>query len=321
MSQLPDLETLSPGTYHTALTYGHLPDGSELRVPYSIIAGAQPHPRVVVTAGVHGDEFEGVRAVADLCAELVPEQLQGTVVLVPIVNPPAFNAGTRVSPLDGVNLNRVFPGNPSGTISERLASALFQQVIAGADMLVDLHSGGTRYLFHPQAGFYDLGGDLGARSFALAQAFGLDLLWNMPPRPGVCSHEAMRAGVAAIGVEIGGNGRCEPEHVAAAKRGVYGVLAHAGVLPMESDRPQRQRIWQDDFTLCPVSGLFEPAVTLNQEVAAGQLLYTIRDTLGQVRYQHYAPSGGLVSAMRIFAAIQEGEWDISILRPADRRGM
>jgi predicted deacylase len=270
-----------------------------------------------VTAGIHGDEFEGVRALAELSRELDATVLNGTLVLVPIANPPAFHAGTRTSPLDGVNLNRVFPGDPGGTLSERLAHALFTHVIAGADMLIDLHSGGTRYLFHPQAGFYTVAGALGERSLAMARAFGLDLLWDLPHRSGVCSYEAVRAGVPAIGVEIGGGGRCEPEHVALARRGVARVLALNGLLPVSRDSLPAQRIWRGDFTRCPAGGLFHSAVSLGQDVAAGQLLYTVLDAEGRMCYQHHAPHAGLVAAIRAFAAIQEGEWDISVLRRAD----
>ncbi len=307
-----------PVKVHMSFVYGRLSDGTELRVPFTVITGSQPRPRVVVTAGVHGDEFEGVRAVAALCQELDPAQLQGTVVLVPVANPPAFNAGTRVGPLDGVNLNRVFPGDPQGTISERLASMLHREIIVDADALIDLHSGGTRYLFHPQAGCYRLPDELGAQSLALARAFGLDLVWELPPRSGVCSYEAMRAGIAAIGVEIGGNGRCEPAHVELAKRGVYQVLAHLGVLASMPERSRSdQPVWRGDFTLCPASGLFQPRVALMEEVQAGQLLYTIVDLEGHTRHERYAEYDGLVSGIRVFAAIQEGEWDIMLVRAVD----
>jgi len=293
-----------------------MPDGAPIDVPVRVIVGAQPRPRVAVMAAVHGDEYEGVRAVVDLGRELDPAQLAGSVVLVPVSNPLAFNALMRVSPIDGVNLNRVFPGNPNGTPSERLANILTRRVAAQADALIDLHSGGTRYMFQPQAGFYRLAGEaaLSQRSFEMAQAFGLDLLWELPSRAGVNSYEAMRAGVPAIGLEIGGNGRCEMAHVQLAKQGVKNVLALLGVLPgVDWVGQPTQRVWRGDFTLCPVSGLFDPAVSLNTEVKVGQLLYSILDLHGDRRYQRFAEHDGLVSAIRVFAAIQAGEWDISVL--------
>ncbi len=125
----------------------------------------------------------------------------------------------------------------------------------------------------------------------------------------------MRAGIAAIGVEIGGNGRCEPVHVALARRGVRNVLAMLGVLAEQSEPPPLQKMWRGDFTLAPAGGLFRADVELNQEVQSGERLYTLRDTTGLVCYERYADHAGLVSAIRVFAAIQEGEWDIAILEP------
>ena len=316
MIDFADLNKIPPGKHHFELTYSSLPDGTPLNMPVTVV-GTQPHPRVVVTAGVHGDEYEGVRTVADLIQELESDQLHGTVVLVPVVNPPAFNANTRTSPLDGVNLNRVCPGNADGTISERLVHTLFTKIIVGAEALIDLHSGGTKYLFHPQAGFYRLQGQpaLSDQSFAMAQAFGLDLLWELPGRAGVCSFAAMQLGVPAIGLEIGGNGRCEPEHVFLAKRGVQRVLAalHLSEATLEP-LPISQKVWRGDFTLAPASGLFSPAVQLNQRVRAGQLLYQTLNLAGKVVYERHASYDGLVSAIRIFGAIQIGDWDVSVLQ-------
>jgi predicted deacylase len=312
-----DFGSLAAGRHDYSLPFLQLADGATHALPVTVVVGAQPGPRLAVTAGIHGDEYEGVRAVADLCRELNPAEQRGVVVLVPCVNAPAFNAGMRLSPLDGVNLNRVFPGNADGTPSERLAHLLFGQVIANADALIDLHSGGARYVFQPQAGFYLFPGNVGQRSLGLAQAFGLDLLWELPFRAGVCSHEAMRLGVPSIGVEIGGNGRCEPAHVALAKRGVRNVLATLGMLPMAreaSPNPDSsQVIGRGDFTLCPAGGLFEPSVTLNQLVQRGQTLFRVLDLRGGLRYERKAEHGGIVSAIRIFGMIQEGEWDICVL--------
>jgi predicted deacylase len=308
------LEGLPPGQHQGALEVSRLAGGEALQVPYRVLVGAERRPRVVITAGVHGDEFEGVHAAGALAQLLDPVGLRGTVVLVPVVNPPAFGAAQRVSPLDGVNLNRVFPGDEHGTLSERLAAAVFRTFVAGADALIDLHSGGTRYLFQPQAGFYRMpdAPALTRRSLEMARAFGLPLVWEVTHRAGVLSYEAMRAGVAAIGCEIGGNGRAEAEHVALATRGVLGVLAHLGVCGPPA-APPPQRVWRGDFTLAPASGLFRAEVALGQEIRSGELLYTLLDTFGAVRHQQRATHDGLVSAIRIFGMIQEGEWDVAVL--------
>ncbi len=310
---------LTPGRYAQQLLVAQLTDRSALTIPYTLIVGTQPGPRIVVTAGVHGDEYEGVRAIAELQQLLSPNDLHGTLLLIPVVNPPAFHAGTRISPLDGVNLNRVFPGNPEGSISEQLAALFFDTLVRGADGLIDMHSGGTRYLFHPQAGYYQIANQpaLSGRSQAIAEAFGVDLVWEVTHRTGVLSFEAMQAGIVSIGVEIGGNGRCEAAHVALARHGILNSLAVFGSLPDRHLPERQQQRWVGDFTLAPHTGLFCAHVTLNERVQPGQLLYHILDLHGNIQYEHYAAYAGVVSAIRVFGMIQEGEWDIAVLQAVE----
>ena len=115
-------------------------DGSRLEVPMIVLAGMQSRPRLVCVAGIHGDEPEGMRALMELADELDPTKLKGELVLIPVANPSAFGAGSRVSPLDGLDLNRIFPGRANGSASERLAHALFEQVLSKADFVFALHS-------------------------------------------------------------------------------------------------------------------------------------------------------------------------------------
>lgn len=129
------------------------PDGIESWFPLSVVRGRQDGPTLAVTAGIHGDEYEGPRAVHDLLAEIEPAALRGTLLAVPIAHLAAFVAAMRTSPIDGVNLARVFPGDPAGTVTARLADRLFHEVVADADLLVDLHSGGVRLAFAGVAGF------------------------------------------------------------------------------------------------------------------------------------------------------------------------
>jgi predicted deacylase len=115
---------------------------SKVDIPVLSISG-QTGPRVVITSGVHGGEFVGIEAATRLADTLAGERVRGELVIAPVVNPPAVydNRDDR-SPLDGVNLNRVFPGNPDGGPTERLAAWLVANLIEGADAYVDLHSGG-----------------------------------------------------------------------------------------------------------------------------------------------------------------------------------
>ena len=160
-----------------------LADGSTVRLPLLVAAGRSPRPRLVITAGIHGDEYEGPRAITDLLGTLDPAALEGTVVAVPVANPPAFAAGTRTSPLDGLNLARIFPGDPDGTISQRIAYTLVERIVRGADLLVDLHSGGVRYHFAQTRPATTSRPDASPLARRAAIAMSLPYLWAIPATP------------------------------------------------------------------------------------------------------------------------------------------
>lgn len=128
--------------------------GGPLRMPVLVARGLERGPAIAVLGGVHGDEYEGPYAVKRVFESLRPSEMSGLFLGVPHSNPPAFAAGTRTSPLDGGNLARVFPGSPDGAVTERIAHFLGQRVIAGSDMLIDLHSSGARTGIPPLIGYY-----------------------------------------------------------------------------------------------------------------------------------------------------------------------
>src|SRR5262245_35782830 len=190
------------------------PDGSPITIPLVLITGRARRRRVAMVAGIHGDEYEGPQALAELATEISPTELNGTLLVIPVAHIPAFNAGTRTSPIDGLNLARVFPGNNEGSITERIAHALFHELLAGVDHLADLHSAGTRKLHLPLAGFYEVPGPVGEASRNAALAWGLRYVWSAPLRAGVLSYEAIIAGIPATGGEVGGQGMARSEDVA-----------------------------------------------------------------------------------------------------------
>ncbi len=315
-----DFERLPPGSARAFRLLMGSPSGwGEAWVPVWVLTGRQPRPRVTVTAGVHGDEFEGVRAIAQLARSLAPESLAGTVVLAPIINPPAYRAGTRHTPPDGLNLNRVFPGDHHGTPTERLAERLMQLLVEGSDLLVDLHSGGTTLLHAPLAGYYSLPGDVGERSRAAARALGLRYLWNLPERAGVLSFEAAKAGVPAVGTEIGGGARCLASDVALTRETVLGALYHMAVVPGEPAPNDEAEVVSGDWLLAEASGLFEPSVGLEQRVAADESLGAIFDPFGEVVARVRAPAAGVVLGLRSFPTVTAGELVAFVPQPGENR--
>jgi N-alpha-acetyl-L-2,4-diaminobutyrate deacetylase len=289
------------------------PDGTPAVIPLIVIAGKGPGKTAALVAGIHGDEYEGIVALWRLAETLTPSQISGRLIIVPIAHLTAYNAALRISPIDSVNLARVFPGDPGGTITYRLAHHLFTQIISKADVLVDCHSGGVRMAFAPVAGFYQPGNGItdavSAASLDAACWLGLPNLWALPPRAGVLSYEAARCGLAVTGAEIGGRGGRLDSDSELYRVGIRRVLQAHGILAGDPGPAQHYTHYLDgDWALAPAAGLLENHVALGDHVQAGTHIATIRDALGVEQARLTAAVSGFVMGVRHLCAIQVGEW-------------
>ena len=268
-------------------------------------------PTVLVSAGVHGDEYEGPAAVARLAQELRGKTLHGRVLLVPVMNPLARLSGTRITQEDGKNLARCFPGRPDGTVTERLAAAIFEHLVMPSTFVIDLHSGGVEYLFLPVAGFY---GEMeGANaSFRAARSFGLPSLWQLPPTDGVMSYEASNLGKVAIGHEYLGAGQLSLEGTLAYVQGTMNCLREWSILSAEpvAANVTEQSCFTGDWQLANTVGLFLPHVALGNEVDKSAPLAEIHNERGEVLEIIYAPFAGQVLGLRSKAHIPQGAWAV-----------
>jgi N-alpha-acetyl-L-2,4-diaminobutyrate deacetylase len=279
-----------------------------------VCAGHRSGPLVLVTAGVHGDEYEGPLAIGQFADTLSPKDVSGTVYLVPVANPFAFGAGTRVSSVDGLNLARVFPGKEDGLPTERLAHFLFHEFASKADYLIDLHSGGVEYEFLPVAGFYGEPKTENA-SFQAARRMGLSALWQLPETAGVLSREAARAGKVAIGAEYLGAGRVSEEGVRAYARGIRRCLELWQVLePLVSPEMPESRVFNDDWLVAPATGIFRTNRKLGDNVRAGEELATIGGYRGEILAKIVAPHAGVILGLRSKAYITTGNWAVLLAR-------
>jgi len=279
-----------------------LADFAGLDVPVIEVTGGEPGPRLSVISGVHGCEYASMAGVRRWVAGLTERRLRGTVTVVPVVNLPAFWARSPfVVPEDGKNLNRCFPGSPDGTLAERLAFAVFEQVITGSDAFVDAHAGDLVEALEPFA-MYD-GGPAEATARGLATAYGLRYVVRQPPGPGQVvagssSGAAAVAGVPAITAEAGGCGLVTEDAVAAHVRGLDGVLRYLDMCPGDvAAAGPTPPGYLNGFVWprTPSAGWWEPAVRVGEAVSAGQVLGTV-STLdgGAVLETFTAPAGGVV---------------------------
>ena len=259
-----------------------------MRLPLLAAHGSAVGPCLVVLGGVHGDEYEGPRAIWDLFARLDPTALTGTLIAVPVCNPPAQAASKRCSPLDGLNLARVFPGNPAGTVTQRIAHVLESTVLARADFLIDLHSSGTEIEMPLLVG-YRAGDTSAARaSRAAAERFGVPTLWgHSRVAPGRSLSGSDARGVPWLYTECPGGGWLHPEVADLYARGVENVMRYLGMLPGDAPlvQPTHELEGEGNVDLSQTAdraGIVWHEASLLERVSVGQRLGTIRDGLGDV---------------------------------------
>ncbi|MCA9582245.1 MAG: succinylglutamate desuccinylase/aspartoacylase family protein, partial [Myxococcales bacterium] len=212
-----------PGYSVGRLSVPHSRDESAwgvLQVPIACINGGKGHT-ILFTAASHGDEYEGPVALLKLIRDLQVAEIQGRVIVLPALNLPALQAGRRLSPVDGLNMNRVFPGDPRGTITERIAHYVATELVSRADVVVDLHSGGQSLKFLPAAIVHELDDPkMMDRTLAALRAFRapVGLVLREIESQGMLDTFVEEAGKIFLSTELGGAGVLTPETVHIAER-------------------------------------------------------------------------------------------------------
>jgi predicted deacylase len=271
-------------------------EGRPYRLPTWLINGSADGPTLVVTAGVHGAEYASIAAALDLGQSLDPKDLRGQVIVVPVMNMPAFRARSiYISPLDGKNLNRVFPGHALGTASEQIADWVFGNVIRQAEYYVDLHGGDLIEALVPFTIFFRSGNDrVDQLSLEMAQVFGISYLVRSET-PGSTFCAAARAGIPAILAEAGGQGIWTPENVALLTDGLRRVLRYLAMVGGGAPEPLPSTLLERFLWLrSEHEGFWYPGVAVGEEVKAGQELGRITDYEGRVLQQAISPADGCV---------------------------
>ncbi|TYB42262.1 succinylglutamate desuccinylase/aspartoacylase family protein [Actinomadura chibensis] len=278
--------------------------------------GSGGGPAVTVLGGVHGDELEGVLAAYRLADELASANVHGTVTVLPRANPPALAAGTRHGD-GGVNLARVFPGDPGGDASARIAHAIARELIEPCDLLVDLHSAGRRYRMPPMCGF---GADrtLGGRPLLdAARTTPFPYLWaHASVAPGRSVSHADALGKPWAYFESGGGGALREADLDRYVRGALRLLEAVGAIEPVSfagPPPGRQTIVTggdgdtDTGVLFTTAGAFVSSVAAGDAVGAGQPIGAVYDDGGRAAEVVRAASSGIVMMLRHELRVEPGE--------------
>ena len=317
----PTIDLDAPGTQHgyvPLIHSDHRHAHSVLPIPITVFQGGDG-PTVLLTAGVHGDEFAGVLAARQVIAELCVTKVRGRIIVMPQLNLPACRVTSRVSPLDGANLNRVFPGDLRGTPTEQIAHFIESSLLPKVDHVLDLHSGGTTARYVPSAFLYRRDDPLMEVKLATARAFGLPvtLVVDAPLTAGSLLGACDRQGVPAIACEVGGGSTLDAQAVALTRAAVYRVLRHHGVigsLPTNVPPPARTRCVTLAFgavraVVAPVSGGVIPSCAPGDLVTAGQraaLLYPMEDMSAFPKELTF-PCDGMVTSVIARADVTAGD--------------
>ncbi len=270
--------------------------GTPIQMPVTLVNGAEPGPILSITAGVHGGEYPGIEAAIRTAAALDPRDLRGAVILVHIVDVPAFlGRNIYICPLDGKNPNRVFPGNPTGTASERLAHVLFTEVIRRAQFYVDLHGGDLNEALVPFTILLRTGNAaVDAQATQLARAYGIRYVVHGRVAGGTYA-AAAGAGIPAILTEAGGQGLLEESAVSIHLRGLRNVLRHLEIMPGHPEPVEPMTVLEEfHWVTSAHTGLFYPDIAPGDWVEKGQRVGETRDYFGQRLAEITSPASGIV---------------------------
>jgi len=258
-----------------------------------------PGPVILMFGGTHGDEFEGPSALMRIVNDLQVEDITGQVIIVPGLNTPAVRVSSRVSPLDGQNLNRAFPGDPTGGVTDQIAHYVETILLPFSDAAVDLHSGGKASFFTPcTLATRTKNIELYTKNIKLAEAFGLPLIWVLGAHNDKRSlnSAAERAGVPMIATELGGGGGVDPGITDATEVGLYRLLRNLKVLNGDqpnsrSDKIRKMEVKSQDHSIfSDGDGIFDRKVNAGVAIQAGQI----------AGYLHYSTDPKRPSEMVVF---------------------
>ena len=304
-----------------------LPDGTPVQVPVVVVRGAKEGPTLCLSGVVHGDEYNGLVTITRLYRELDPQDLAGTVIGIPLMNPFAYFAEARLNKFDYElqNLNRIFPGDPEGDLGQRMAHTLYAGFFARADYIIDYHEGGRDFM----AKYMIAQGpteQLRNRVQQMARWFGhgVPVLAGdlcRPSHSGTLTGVAAASGIPALGVELGGSGRVWDEFVALGVAGTRNIMIGLGMLGGELVETEHEQFFcaTNKWPRPTHAGLLVPVPEtdrLGAIVDEGQLLALIYNPFGEVVEEIRAPFRAVILDTRHSAVVYPGDWTYSCAKLA-----
>ncbi|WP_274629486.1 succinylglutamate desuccinylase/aspartoacylase family protein [Arvimicrobium flavum] len=326
-----EIDFEKPGRQIGFINFPHSPHSDAwgvTQVPIAVISNGAG-PTVVIEGGNHGDEYEGPITIGELARDLDPGSMQGRLILMPANNVHAVLAATRTSPVDGLNFNRVWPGDPMGSITQQIAAYVAHRIFPMADAFLDLHSGGSSLDILPSAIIEPSGdADLHRRNVAAVQAFDAPytvVISNLGDKR-TATAAACAAGLVTVGTEMRGCGAVSLDALQICRRGVRNVLAHLGMLvgdasPVCAERPILELRGPSAYVYATEDGIFEPFHANGEQVSAGQpagRIHRIWDMATKPLTLHYG-ADGIVYGRRHPGRVAPGNCCVVVASPYGER--
>ncbi|PYT03083.1 MAG: succinylglutamate desuccinylase [Acidobacteria bacterium] len=272
-------------------------------IPVAIVHGAKPGPVLALVSGAHGTEYASIIALEKLIGLLNPAEISGTVIIVPLVNIPSFERKVpHVNPVDGISMNRMYPGKMEGTQTDRASYLITKQVVEQSDHLIDLHGGDLDESLRPYSYWTRTGNETQDRiSREMVLAFGLDHIIISTDRPKdpnasrYLENTATTRGKPSITVEAGYAGTVEPDDLAALVDGCLSVMRYLKMLPGTASTIEHP-VWIEKILTIPSdqTGIFYPLVKRGTYVEQGMKIGYVTDYVGKIVFEARAPGSGII---------------------------
>ncbi|MCZ7570938.1 MAG: succinylglutamate desuccinylase/aspartoacylase family protein [Ardenticatenaceae bacterium] len=305
-----------------------LNDGAKVEVPLAVVRGAEPGSTLWVITGVHGNEYVGLGALHRLLKSVTPTDLRGTLVIIPMVNVVAYRLRARSASIDGMDMNRIWPGAPLPQAvhlfahSEIVVSRVIKPILETADFMIDCHDGSDIAICAPYVAFSTGRNEEETQLLRdAAVATGFPIIWEQSAdfiaqqQPQTSHLTLTRNGVPAVLLEAGGKG----EHESGVQRmylAIRGIMDFLGMMPAEHEARSEERFWVKEalWLRAEGGGFFSPAVPVLSRVEAGQHLSSITDFFGTTRDEITSPYNAIVMTQRDYGPVNEGEFICELAR-------
>ncbi len=285
-------------------------DATQMRIPVHVISGEEEGPNIFVCAAVHGDEINGVEIIRRIIHSLNPRQIRGCLIAIPVVNVFGFNTHSRYLP-DRRDLNRCFPGSPTGSLASQMAHLLLEEIIKKCQYGIDLHTGGLHRSNLPQirANLKD------AQAKKMALHFGVPVVVDAKIRDGSMREAASEHNIPVIVYEAGEALRFDEEYIRTGVRGIFSTMEKLGMMVKKNspktkkEQPAKPPIltFSSGWIRAPHSGLLSIQGKLGRQIEEGELLGTISSPLGDYNHQVRASTAGVIIGRATMPLVNQGD--------------